>query len=148
MSEFQDINLFWSPVFTQNSLPFLIGSDKTGWYHMAGSNLTLLSSYYTDHSGLSSCLSLDEVNCLCTLCTETLLQSLDVFCASRKLLYIIKNKVSVFSSFLGLFYMFIISPPPQVPQPFVELGFQYSPLPFLPVSSQFSWNQTAFYISN
>jgi len=29
--------------------------------------------------------------------------------------------------------MFIISLPPQVPQSFVDLGFQYSPLPFLPV---------------
>ena len=48
---------------------------------------------------------------------------------------------------LGLFYMFIISPPPPpVPQPFVHLAFQYSPLPFLPFSSQCSWNQTAFYI--
>ena len=117
--------------------------------HMAGSNLTLLSSYYTDHSGLSNCLSLNEVNCFCALCTETLLQSLDVLCVSRKFLYIIKNEVSVFSTSLWLFYMFIISPPsPQVPQSFVYLGLQYTPLPFLPVTSQCSWNQTAFYILN
>jgi len=47
---------------------------------------------------------------------------------------------------MGLFYMFIISPPPppQVPQSLVYLGLQYSPLPFLPVSSQCSCNQTAF----
>ena len=83
---------------------------------------------------------------VCVLGTETLLQSLGVFCVSRKPLYIIKYKASVFWSFLGLFYMFIISPPPppQVPQSFVYLGLQYSPLPFLPVTTQCSSHQTAF----
>jgi len=145
---FKDFDLLRSPVLIPNVLPFLTGSDETGWDHVAGSNLTLLSSYYTDHSRPSSCLSLDKVNCFCALCTETLLHSLDIFCASRKFLYVIKNKVSIFSSFLGLFYTFIISAPPQVPQSFVDLGFQYRPLPFLPVSSQCSWNQTTFYILN
>ena len=84
----------------------------------------------------------------CDLCNETLLQSLDVFCASRKFLYIIKNKAPVFSSFLGLFYMFIICPPPPPPAPqsFVHLAFQYSPPTLIPVSNKCSWNQTAFYI--
>ena len=50
---FQDVDLFWSPVLIPNFLPFLIGSDKTGWDHIAGSKFTLLSSYYTDHSGMS-----------------------------------------------------------------------------------------------
>ena len=42
--------------------------------------------------------------------------------------------------------MFISPPPPphQVPRSYVYLGLQYSPLPFLPVTSQCSWNQTAF----
>jgi len=60
---------------------------------------------------------------------------------------LLKLKRENFLSFLELFYMFIISPPPSPePQSFVHLAFQYSPLPFLPFSSQCSWNQTAFYI--
>jgi hypothetical protein len=88
---------------------------------MAGSNLTLLSSYYTDHSGLSSCLALDEVICFCALCTETLLQSLE-FSASRKFLYIIKNKVSVFSSFGSYFICLLFLPLPQYHSPFCTLA--------------------------
>jgi len=144
---FQYMDLFWSFILIPNFVPFFIGSDKTGWDHMAGSKFTLLSNYYTDHSGLSSSVfqwirSIDFV----LYAMRTFNNHLTYFVLQENSCILLKIKCQ-FPSYLGLVYMFIISPPPPpVPQCFVHLAFQYSSLPFLPFSSQYSSNKTTFYI--
>ena len=76
--------------------------------HMAGRNLTLLSSYYTHHSGLSSCLSLNEVNCFCALCTETLLQPLMYFVFPQSSCILLKIKCQSFHAFCGYFICLLL----------------------------------------
>ena len=103
---------------------------------MAGSNLTLLSSYKTDHSGPSSRLWQAAFPSMRSI--AFVLYALRP-CFSHLMYFLLQESSCIlltikcqFFKFLGLFYMFII--PPQVPQSFMDLGLQYSPLPFLPVT--------------
>ena len=56
----------------------------------------------------SSCLSLDKVNCFFALCMGTLLQSLDVFCASRTSCILLKIKCQSFHAFWGYFVCLLL----------------------------------------
>ena len=118
-SVFQDIDLLWSPVLIPNILAFLTGSDETGWDHMAGSNLTLLSSYYTDHmagsnltllsnyytdhSVPSSCLSLDEVNCSVLYVPRPYFSHLMYFVFPDNSCILLKIKCQSFQGLCGYF---------------------------------------------
>jgi len=122
---------------------------------MAGSKFILLSSYYTDHSGLSSSVfhwirSIAFLFYALRPCFSYfiyfMLQENSCILLKIKSCIILKIKCQPFK-FLGLIYMFIVCPPPApVPQFFVHLAFQYSPLPFLPVSSIYSCKERAFHI--
>jgi hypothetical protein len=82
---------------------------------------------------------LDEVNCSVLYVLRP--------CFSHLMYFVFPDNSCILLkiSFLWLFYMFISPPPPppQVPQSFVYPSLQYSPLPFLPVTSQCSCNQTS-----
>jgi hypothetical protein len=58
-------------------------------------------------SSASLSLSLNEVDCFHASWKDTLLKSLRVFYDSKSCLYLTKNKLSRFLSFLRLFYIFI-----------------------------------------
>ena len=53
--------------------------------------------------GTAKLVLLGEVNCICALWFETVVHSFNVFCVSKKCLYIVKEKSSCFCCFLGLF---------------------------------------------
>jgi hypothetical protein len=61
---------------------------RTQGWRVASPTFLLLRRSLTAQS---SCLSLSEVHCFCALWNETLLQSFDIFYASRKYLYFVKS---------------------------------------------------------
>ena len=91
---------------------------------MAGSNLTLLSNYYTDQSGPWSCLSLGW---------------------GQLLLWFMQWDPSSISWRILCFKNILVSCT-LYHSPFCTLPSNTDPFPFLPFSIQCSWNQTAFYI--
>ena len=71
--------------------------------HMASSNLTLHSNYYTNHSGPSSCLSLDEVNCFVFYAMRPFFSHLMYFVFPESSCILLKIKCQFFQAICGYF---------------------------------------------
>jgi len=76
---------------------------------MAGSNLTLISTYYTDHSGPSSCLSLDEVNCSVLYVLRPCFRQMMYFVFPESSCILLKIKCQSFQAFVVILYVYYFS---------------------------------------
>lgn len=91
----QGFSVLWSCSLLPLFRPFMTGCNKRGWGHVASqlASATLLP-LCSSQSVHWSCLLVSEVDSFCTLWSESLPESSNVFSASRKHLFIIKNKIA------------------------------------------------------